>query len=438
VTNRAPLVHTVDAVTANASLERSHDPRVPWMLRLRWGALFVQAASFGIAVSVLGMALPLLPAIGVLAGSMSLSVVIATYVARRGSLGRGAIAGVLAFDVLATNLLLYLAGGPANPFSVLHLVHVTLAAVVLGARAAYGLAALATAGYGLLFFDHVSVPMLVRIGGGTISMHLVGMWIAFALSAALVAHFVGRASESLASRDAELAGARDRAARSERLAAVATLAAGAAHELATPLATIAIVAGELAEQAGPGTSLAADAALLRDEVARCRAILDQLSYRAGEPIGEVPAPTRVAALLDDVAARLPAGDRVRVTLRDETAAPIALPRVALAQALVSLVRNALEAQPASAPPVEVVAEESRGHLRLAIADHGPGMDATLLARVGEPFFTTKGPGRGLGLGLFLARSVAEQLGGRLELDSQIGRGTRVVLTVPARSGGEVG
>jgi two-component system sensor histidine kinase RegB len=66
------------------------------------------------------------------------------------------------------------------------------------------------------------------------------------------------------------------------------------------------------------------------------------------------------------------------------------------------------------------------------------MDATLLARVGEPFFTTKGPGRGLGLGLFLARSVAEQLGGRLELDSQIGRGTRVVLTVPARSGGEVG
>jgi two-component system sensor histidine kinase RegB len=435
MTKGAPLVHTVGTVTAT---ERSADPRVPWLLRLRWGALFVQAAAFGIAASALEMALPWGPALAVFVVALAGGVALSLHFLRGGLLGRGAIVAALAFDVLATNLLLYLAGGPANPFSVLHLVHVTLAAVVLGARAAYGLAALATLGYGLLFVDHVPVPMLVRIGEGTISVHLLGMWVAFALSAALVAHFVGRASEALASRDAELVGARDRAARSERLAAVATLAAGAAHELATPLGTIALVAGELAEQAGPGTPLAADAALLRDEVARCRAILDQLSYRAGEPIGEVPAPMRVGALLDDVASRLPAGDRARVMLRDETATPVALPRVALAQALVSLVRNALEAQPASASPVEVVARESQGQLWLAIADHGPGMDAELLARVGEPFFTTKGPGRGLGLGLFLARSVAEQLGGRLELDSQVGRGTRVMLSVPARFGGETG
>jgi two-component system sensor histidine kinase RegB len=423
-------------VSATATLERSHDPRVPWLLRLRWGALFVQAAAFGLARSALGMALPIAPSVAVLAVAFALSVALAVRVAKGFGLGRLAIGGALAFDVLATNVLLYLAGGPANPFSVLHLVHVTLAAVVLGARAAYGLAALATLGYGLLFVDHVPVPMLVRLGGDTISVHLLGMWVAFAISAALVAHFVGRASEALATRDAELAAARDRAAQSERLAAVATLAAGAAHELATPLGTIALVAGELAEQAEPGSPLAADASLLREEVARCRAILDQLSYRAGEPIGEVPVAMRVGVLFEDVAARLPATDRTRVAWRDETAAPIAIPRVALAQALVSLVRNALEAQPVSAAPVEVVAGESPGLLRLAITDRGPGMDAALLARVGEPFFTTKGPGRGLGLGLFLARSVAEQLGGELALESRVGQGTRVVMSVPTRLGGD--
>jgi two-component system sensor histidine kinase RegB len=145
---------------------------------------------------------------------------------------------------------------------------------------------------------------------------------------------------------------------------------------------------------------------------------------------------RIGVLLEDVAARLPAADGARVAWRDETTAPIAIPRVALAQALVSLVRNALEAQPASAVPVEVVADASRGLLRLAITDHGHGMDAAVLARVGEPFFTTKGPGRGLGLGLFLARSVAEQLGGQLALESRVGQGTRVVMTVPTRLGGE--
>ncbi len=428
----APFVHTRGTVTGTASSERPHDPRVPWLLRLRWGALLVEAAAVAVAAGWMGMAVPVGALLGLLAVSLTVGVLLSAHVARGGSPGRRAIAGVLAFDVVATNLFLYLSGGPANPFSVLHLVHVTLAAVVLGAPTAYGLAALATLGYGLLFVDHVPVPMLVRLGDGTVSVHLLGMWVAFALSAGLVAHFVGRASDALAARDAELAGARDRAARSERLAAVATLAAGAAHELATPLGTIALVAGELAGEAAPGTPLAADAALLRDEVARCRAILDQLSYRAGEPIGEVPSAMRVAELLEDVAARLPSADRARLTLRDATHGPVSLPRIALAQALGSLVRNALEAQPASASPVELVAEEARGALRLAVADHGGGMDPAVLAQAGEPFFTTKGPGRGLGLGLFLARSVAEQLGGRLELESLLGRGTTVVLTVPAR------
>lgn len=427
-------MHTGRLVAPAPTPQSSTDPSVPWLLRLRWGAVLAVASALFVAVRVLHMALPLEPLLGLVLGAGLANAVLTLHVARGGGLSRRAIGGVLAFDVLMLTSLLYFSGGPANPFSVLYLVYVTLAAVVLGAPSAYGLALLATASYGLLFLDHVPVPMLVRLGEGTISVHLLGMWVAFALAAALVAHFVGRVSGALAARDAELSSARERAARSDRLAAVATLAAGAAHELSTPLGTISVIAGELALEAAPGTALAADAALLRAEVARCRTILEQLSHHAGEPIGEAPAAMRVGELLDAVTARLTDIDRARVTLRDETSGIVSLPRVALAQALGSLVRNALDAPPGTANSIELSAHEQGGALAFVVEDHGAGMDEPTLAHVGEPYFTTKGPGRGLGLGVFLARSVAEQLGGRLAFDSVRGRGTRVLLEVPlARS-----
>ena len=150
--------------------------------------------------------------------------------------------------------------------------------------------------------------------------------------------------------------------------------------------------------------------------------------------GEAPAAMRVGELLDAVASRLTAVDRARLTLRDDTAGTVALPRVALAQALGSLVRNALDAPPGAAASVELSAHEQGGALVFLVEDRGAGMDEPTLAHAGEPYFTTKGPGRGLGLGVFLARSVAEQLGGRLAFDSVRGRGTRVLLEVPlARS-----
>lgn len=421
--------HTVADVASATTTERPTDPSVPWLLRLRWGAVLAEAAALLTGLVVLRMALPLVPLLSLVGAAALANLLLSIWVARGGVLTRPAIGGVLAFDVLMLSALLYFSGGPANPFSVLYLVHVTLAAVVLGAPSAYAIAALATLSFGLLFYDHVPVPMLVRLGEGTVSVHLLGMWVAFAIAAALVAHFVGRVSAALAQREAELAAARERVARSERLAAVATLAAGAAHELATPLATISVIAGELALDASAGTPLAADAALIRAEVERCRAILDQLSYRAGEPIGEAPSSMRAGALLDEIAARLSPAERARVTLSDATSTPVALPRVALAQAIGSLVRNALDAQSTGGGPVELSARDEPGALRFVVEDHGAGMDEATLAHAGEPFYTTKGA-RGLGLGLFLARSVAEQLGGRLRIESAVGRGTRAILELP--------
>jgi two-component system sensor histidine kinase RegB len=148
-------------------------------------------------------------------------------------------------------------------------------------------------------------------------MHLQGMWIAFAIAAALTAHFVVQLSAAIDRRDAEILAARDRAARSERLAALATLAAGAAHELATPLGTIAIAAKELERAlarlpAAEAGALLEDAGLSRAELERCRRILDQMAARSGETTGEVPETVSVKGLLDDVLNDLPPEDAARV------------------------------------------------------------------------------------------------------------------------------
>lgn len=390
-------------------------------------------------VATLGLRIALpLPALLAVVALVALSnAVLEVHLRRRGALGGRGVFAVLATDTVFLTALLLLAGGPSNPFTVQYLVHVALAAMLLGARGAWTIASLSIAGYAALFLWHVRVPELEQVApgpGGALSVELRtrALFAAFALSAVLVTHFVGRMASALSARERELAAARDRAARSDRLAAVATLAAGAAHELATPLGTISVVAGEMAHEAAPGTALAADAALIRAEVERCRAILDQLSFRAGEPVGEAPETVRVAELLGEAVARTGPDARARVVVDAPEALCWTLPRRAVLQALVSLLRNALDASPAG-EPVMLVAGASGSRLSLEVRDRGRGMDAAVLARAGEPYFTTKGAGKGMGLGLFLARSLAEQLGGGLRLDSAPGRGTVAVLDLPAAS-----
>jgi two-component system sensor histidine kinase RegB len=272
------------------------------------------------------------------------------------------------------------------------------------------------------------------------------MWVAFGVAAAFIVYFIQRVRRALAERDAELGEARSTAARHERLASLATLAAGAAHELATPLSTIAVVAKEL-ERAlgtdGADASTVADARLIRDQVERCRTILVQMAADAGESTGEAPAPITVAAWL--AAATDGLAERARIVAEPAFAssadgAVVRVPPRALAQALRGVLKNALEASAARGEVrVELAAVADRW--RLAVVDRGAGMTPEVLARAGEPFFTTKsadGLARGMGLGLFLARVVLERLGGELDIRSTLGRGTTVTLIVPAADAATIG
>jgi two-component system sensor histidine kinase RegB len=267
-------------------------------------------------------------------------------------------------------------------------------------------------------------------------MHLQGMWFAFGITAAFIAYFIQRITRALAHRDADLTAARMLSARQERLASLATLAAGATHELSTPLSTIAVVAKELEHQlenGGGSPDAVEDARLIRRQVDRCREILVQLAADAGESSGEAFRVVSVEQLLRLALDGLHDVDRIQLptdaTLIGHT---LRIPPRAIAQALRAVIKNAREASAADRP-ITIAAEIDHGMWRLAVRDHGAGMTEQTLARAAEPFFTTKadnGGQSGMGLGLFLARAVLERIGGRLDLASEPGLGTTAVLTVP--------
>ena len=197
---------------------------------------------------------------------------------------RPALGTLLALDTLCLTALLALTGGPANPFTVLYLVQITLSAVILSKAWTWALGLVSAAGFGLLFAVHVRLPIFeAHHTADGFSAHLTGMWLAFAAGALLITVFIGKVSEALRKREQEVLALRDRLARHERLGAIATLAAGAAHELGTPLGTIAVASKDLeyyATEISRNAEVAEDARLIRSEVERCRRILNQMSARA--------------------------------------------------------------------------------------------------------------------------------------------------------------
>jgi two-component system sensor histidine kinase RegB len=407
-----------------------------WLLRLRWITVVAQTAAILVAKRLLPEELAIAPLLSLVAFGALSNLALMVRLRKPGPVQPALPGLVLGLDSLLLTGLLYGSGGAANPFTAIYLVQITLAAVVMRGLWAWALGLLAIAGFGLLFFYNVHVHSLAHMdhgAGAGISLHLLGMWVAFAITAGLIAAFVGRVTEALRLRDAELAALRDLTARQARLAALTTLAAGVAHELGTPLGTIAVAAKELqrsAEAMGDQASgLAQDAALIREEVSRCRRILDQMAGPSGSTVGEAFQPLAWADLEVDLKAGLAEADQGRLRFEWPLAPCGPMPRRGLARALRAVMTNALDATPRPGP-VRVRALQEPGGWRLEVADQGSGMTPEVLTRAGEPFFSTKPAGTGMGLGLFLARTFAEQLGGEMKVDSRPGQGTTVQLLLP--------
>lgn len=393
---------------------------IQWLARLRWAQIAGQAATVFVGQFLLDGALPitlLLLVVGVgLVSNLGLELYFFGDRRRDGAPARTVhewqIAAVMMLDIAILTGLLYLTGGPHNPFGFLYLVQIALATVLLRALWTWMLVGLSFVAFGVLLASSrtMSIPEDSRA---------IGMWVALGVASAFVVYFLRRITQSLAQREQELSEARGLAARQERLASLATMAAGAAHELSTPLGTVALAAKELERALVKSNDpvLAEDARLIREQVGRCRGILDQMQLGAGT-VGESVSTSTVGDLLDESMVGIREAPTVHRDVPPELAkTPLKLPPRAVSQALRSLVTNAQDASPPNTTVV-VMARRDGDSIEIAIRDRGAGIPAEVLARIGEPFFTTKAPGRGMGLGLFLARAVIEGVGGTLQIDSR--------------------
>lgn len=409
-----------------------------WLLRLRWVGVVAQITAILITGVVLKLELPWLPLLAIIGVTALSNVLLQLFAKPLWHQGEGTLAAVIAGDVLLLTALIYLTGGASNPFTSFYLVLVALAAMSLSPKRLAAIVALATAAYFFVYFN--GIPLrgpdgIGEIGCPAYSLHLQGMAVAFFLTTLFVAYFVRRMLRSLQEREAALAAAETRAARADQFSALAALAAGVAHELGSPLGTIAVAAHELEislaknGQNGP----LEDATLIREEVERCRGILDRLDRRSTAGTGDPAEPCSAEKLIHEVKNALPASQLPRLITRDHTkGAALHLPRLPVVQALVVLVQNACEADDQN-KPVELEITLTTEELLLAVLDRGPGLSSAAEKHAGEPFFTTKPPRQGMGLGLFLVRTLATQLGGEMTHLPRDGGGTIAIVRLPAAS-----
>jgi two-component system sensor histidine kinase RegB len=403
---------------------------LPWLVRLRWAFFVGQLVALPLMQWWFGMELrPVVIAVEL--GLMAASNVALSLLHRRRSWSRAEVIGaVMLLDTALWTLLLAGSGGTANPFTVVYLVHITLSAIVLSLGWMTAIAALSLGCFGLLFVVSPANHMMMHHGDQGFDSHLQAMWFALAVAAVLIAFFVRRVTRAIAAQREQIATLRETNQRSERHASVMRLAASAAHELGSPLATIAVAAHEAKRHVPAGDGSAAvvkDLELVASEVERCQAILERIS-QSGQSEGYEP--ITLAQLADAIRDRV---GEARARRLDVTArAPevvLQQPHDQLTDSLVALIKNALEAtRPDDRVTIELGADA--GGARITIQDRGDGIAQDVLARVGTPFFTTKGSGRGLGLGVFLARAFFESRGGDLALESVPGQGTRAVVHLP--------
>lgn len=413
-------------------LSREHEPFIVLqaIVRLRWLAVVGQISAT--AVAAWGFHLTLsLSAIGSVILATALSNALLMVGMRWKRPPAALVQGVLLLDILLFTQILYFTGGPENPFSSLYLIHVAMAVIVLPRAWTWVVIATVAGCYGVLLRWHWPLSSAQNPLPGRAMV--IGNWTALVLVSVLIAAFIQWVVKALRQREGELDMMRERAAKNEQLAALTTLAAGAAHELGTPLGTIAVVAKELEIGCGPGEQFDAareDARLIRREVDRCRTILGRMRFDVAEDAARWTQ-VNVRELAERLRENFSDSEQARLSVRFEPGIEsIHAPARALEQTMLVLLRNAFDAS--GARQDEVVMEVTRevGHVRFEVQDRGAGMSAEMVRRAGEPFYTTKEPGRGMGLGLFLVRLVAERCGARFRIDSERGRGTRCVFELP--------
>lgn len=337
--------------------------------------------------------------------------------------------GNLLLDVMFLTLLLYFTGGSTNPLVSYFLIPLIISAAVLRPAWTWAMALLTMACYTMLMFHHQPLALFALSGHGNhdgLGAHFIGMWINFAFSAVLIAWFVVRMAGTMRAQDKAIAEAREDGLRDEQIISVASIAAGTAHELRTPLATMTVLADELKNQ---NPQLEGDLALLQEQLERCDEILRELITATADSSHRRP--VTVERVIRDVLEKWN-------LVRPEVHLEARIDRAALQQvvdvdqsfhhALLSFLHNAADASP---DHVHLAAQRDGAEVLIVIEDRGPGIPPEIAETLGRRYISRKEGG--LGLGVLLSSASIERLDGDVALLRRRGGGTRLEIRLPSQA-----
>lgn len=400
------------------------------LIGLRWLSVLAMVGAALLSPNILAThsLLPPLLAVAAVMASLNVCLQLAYALDRQIPTGFPAFSpGIqLAFDLTGWGAFIYLSGGATNPLISIFLPLVAIAAQVMAALPAWLFGMAAILAYSFLWRFYVPLPL--ADAGVATRLHLLGMWLVFAVSAVLVVWFVSRMTQAIRQRDAALAEAREKALRSDWVVSLGSLAAGAAHEMSTPLATLTLLIESLLEDHAEQPGLSEDLAAMQAQIAICKNSLTQLTARAGhgrsEEMAAQPAREWLRHVLAAWHSQYPRSN-LEMHLADELANFRLAPDIGLERALHNLLDNAGRA---TRTAIRLEAHRQEAGLVVTIEDDGPGMAPQALAhfRQGLPIPSVAG----LGIGLLLAKGAVERHGGTLSLDQAPHGGTRASLRLP--------
>jgi len=404
-----------------------HKSRFSWvrlrtLVALRWISIFGQSAALWVASRYLDIDLRLDISATIIGVAVGLNIVATVVFAENRRLSERAALLNLMFDLVQLAALLFMSGGLSNPFSVLLLTPVVMAATALNLRATVILGLICCALItGLAFFAQ---PLTLNTGEILESPPLLfyGTWVALVTSVVFLAAYARRIMREIFSMTQALSATQAALSREQRLTALGGVVAAAAHELGTPLATITLVSAELADELADQPELHEDAQLIREQAMRCRDILQEMGRTGKDDMLMQIAP--ISALVQEASEpHLHRGKRIvpRINGRINDGPGADHMLVARQSEVIHGLRNLIQnAVDFAATTVWIDISWDKAHLRVHVGDDGPGYPAQLLGRIGDPFVRKRGqvdperPGyEGMGLGLFIAKTLLERTGARL-------------------------
>ena len=428
----APVIEPLAAVKASANTiaHAAGHKNMQQLIQLRWIAVIGQITTIATASQLLDVQLPMPAMLNVLACLIAFNIASTLRWQENQVVSNNELLLALTVDVASLTAQLYLSGGATNPFVFLYLLHVILGAVLLEAWSTWTIVAVTGAciAWLALFSEPLRLPLDHE--RGILSLYVQGMLVCFILDAALLVVFISRITHNMRTTAAKLADLHQRAAEEEHIIRMGLLASGAAHELGTPLATLAVILGDWKRMPDfkGNPVLLEEIAEMQTQLKRCKTIVSGILLSAGETRGESSAATTINTFLDEVVAEWRIGRPV-VAFEFENRIDPDLPVVSdstLKQMICNVLDNALEASPHW---LRMEASREDDALVLQVTDSGPGFAEAMLAQFGKPYNSSKGR-PGSGLGLFLVVNVARTLGGAVTASNPPQGGAMVRLTLP--------